>query len=139
MYISKIGVIAFLMRITKNRTQVIIYYACCFAITLLGFISILIVTAGCLSPSGYYWAFFANRSQCDTQVSKFRFPISRCVTDSPLQATRWQVLTALDIITEIGLLVMPIHLVWGLQMPKTKKFVLIIAFYLRLPVIGLSI
>jgi hypothetical protein len=56
-----------------------------------------------------------------------------------LQATRWQVLTALDITTEVGLLILPVHLVWNLQMPRTKKAVLLIAFYLRLPVIALSL
>jgi hypothetical protein len=55
------------------------------------------------------------------------------------QAARWQVLTALDITTELGLLLLPIHLVWKLQMPWTKKAVLLVAFYLRLPVIALSI
>jgi ABC-type uncharacterized transport system YnjBCD permease subunit len=55
------------------------------------------------------------------------------------QATRWQVLTALDITTELGLLLLPINLVWKLQMPRTKKAILLVAFYLRLPVIALSI
>lgn len=47
--------------------------------------------------------------------------------------------TVLDVITELGLLVLPIQLVWALQMSWTKKAILIVAFYLRLPVIGLSI
>jgi hypothetical protein len=49
------------------------------------------------------------------------------------------VLTALDIITELGLLALPLQLVWSLQMPWIKKSFLIIAFYLRLPVIGFSL
>jgi hypothetical protein len=57
----------------------------------------------------------------------------------PFQATRWQILTALDVITELGLLILPIQLVWQLQMPWTKKAILLIAFYLRLPVIALSL
>jgi hypothetical protein len=57
----------------------------------------------------------------------------------PFQATRWQILTALDVITELGLLVLPIQLVWQLQMPWTKKAILLIAFYLRLPVVALSL
>lgn len=52
---------------------------------------------------------------------------------------RWQAVTGLDIITELLLLTLPVHLVWGLQMPWSKKAMIIIAFYLRLPVIGLSI
>jgi hypothetical protein len=45
----------------------------------------------------------------------------------------------LDIATELDLLVLPIHLVWNLQMPWTKQAVLLIAFYLWVPVIALSI
>ena len=61
------------------------------------------------------------------------------LTFTSSQAVRWQVLTALDIITELGLLALPLQLVWGLQMPWTKKSVLLVAFYLRIPVIGLSL
>ncbi|KAM0705577.1 hypothetical protein Q7P35_006936 [Cladosporium inversicolor] len=121
LYISKIGVLAFLSRITKNRTQVLGYYACCALVATFGVMSVLIVIVGCYSPSGYYWAFYENSARCDSQ------------------SVRWQVLTALDIITELGLLALPLQLVWGLQMPWTKKTVLLFAFYLRLPVIGLSL
>lgn len=61
------------------------------------------------------------------------------LTFTPSQAVRWQILTALDIITELGLLALPLQLVWALQMPWTKKAVLLVAFYLRIPVIGLSL
>jgi hypothetical protein len=47
--------------------------------------------------------------------------------------------TAFDIITELMLLALPIHLVWGLQMPRTKKAMIVIAFYLRLPVLAFSV
>lgn len=61
------------------------------------------------------------------------------LTQTLPQSVRWQVLTALDIITELGLLALPLQLVWGLQMPWIKKSVLLVAFYLRIPVIGLSL
>ena len=69
MYISKIGVLAFLSRITKRKSQLYLYYACYLLVASFGIISILVVTVGCSWPSGYYWAFFANRSACDSQVS----------------------------------------------------------------------
>jgi hypothetical protein len=69
LYISKIGVLAFLSRITKNRTQLLDYYACCALVATFGVMSILIVTVGCSSPSGYYWAFYENSARCDSQVS----------------------------------------------------------------------
>ena len=143
LYISKIGILAFLSRITKNRARVLGYYACCALVATFGVMSVLIVTVGCSSPSGYYWAFYENSPRCDSQVSRKRSShsnIQTARTDShSLQSVRWQVLTALDIITELGLLALPLQLVWNLQMPRTKKSVLLVAFYLRLPVIGLSL
>jgi hypothetical protein len=142
LYISKIGVLAFLSRITKNRTQVLGYYACCALVATFGVMSVLIVTVGCSSPSGYYWAFYENSARCDSQVSKnpsLQQYETAILTLPPSQSVRWQVLTALDIITELGLLALPLQLVWGLQMPLTKKTILLVAFYLRLPVIGLSL
>lgn len=70
LYISKLGVLAFLCRITKNRTQVLGYYACCGLVAVFGLMSILIVLVACPSETGYYWAFFANRAECPSQVSK---------------------------------------------------------------------
>jgi hypothetical protein len=67
-YISKIGVLAFLSRITKNRTQLLGYYACCALVATFGIMSVLTVTVGCSSPSGYYWAFYENSARCDPQV-----------------------------------------------------------------------
>lgn len=49
------------------------------------------------------------------------------------QDVRWQVVTAFDIITELILLALPVHLVWKLQMPLTKKAMIIVAFWIRLP------
>ena len=72
LYISKIGVLAFLGRITKNRTQVLGYYVCCALVATFGVMSVLIVTVGCSSPSGYYWAFYENSARCDSQVSEKR-------------------------------------------------------------------
>lgn len=69
LYISKIGVLAFLSRITKDRAQLRIYYACYWLVVAFGVISLLVVTVGCSWPSGYYWAFFANSIACDSQVS----------------------------------------------------------------------
>ena len=42
-------------------------------------------------------------------------------------------MAAFDIITEILLLVLPVHLIYGLQMRLSKKAMIIIAFSLRLP------
>lgn len=67
-----------------------------------------------------YWATSSNARACS------------------LQTTRGSVFTAFDITTELILLVLPIYMAWDLQMPLRRKAVVIGAFYLRLPVIGLS-
>lgn len=61
------------------------------------------------------------------------------VADYVVQTIRWQAITGLDVVTEVLLLALPVHLVWGLQMPRSKKAMIIIAFYLRLPVLGFTI
>ena len=48
-------------------------------------------------------------------------------------------MTGLDVITELLLLALPVQLVWRLQMPLRKKAMILIAFYLRLPVLGFSL
>ncbi|TKA70636.1 hypothetical protein B0A55_05748 [Friedmanniomyces simplex] len=52
---------------------------------------------------------------------------------------RWQVITALDVITEVVIFSLSIYLVFGLQMPVKRKTVIVAAFGLRLFVILPSI
>ncbi|CAK4031654.1 Hypothetical predicted protein [Lecanosticta acicola] len=121
LYLSKCAMLAFLRRITKTRSQVLLYHICTGAVGALGLLSMIIATAGCPTESGYYWAFHWNASSC------------------PSQSARWQTLTGLDIVTEILLLVLPIHLVWNLQMPLSKKAMITVAFWVRLPALGFSL
>jgi hypothetical protein len=70
LYISKIGVLAFLSRITKKKTRLFPSYACYLLVAGLGVISTIVATGGCSWPSCYYWVFFANRTACDSQLSE---------------------------------------------------------------------
>jgi len=54
LYISKIGVLAFLSRITKKKTELNTYNACYLLVAAFGVVSIFVVTVDCSSPSGYY-------------------------------------------------------------------------------------
>jgi hypothetical protein len=56
-----------------------------------------------------------------------------------LQSSRWKIWTILDILSELLLLILPVHMTWNLQMPTNKKLAVLGAFYLRLPIIGISI
>ncbi|KAH9814262.1 hypothetical protein Tdes44962_MAKER05699 [Teratosphaeria destructans] len=121
LYLSKCAMLCFLCRITKTPSQLKLFHICIAVIGTLGFISLFVASVGCRFDSGYYWAFYLNRTSCSSQ------------------GARWQVVTAFDVISEVVLLALPVHLVWGLQMPKTKKAMILIAFYLRLPVLGFTI
>jgi hypothetical protein len=55
------------------------------------------------------------------------------------QSSRWAVWTAFDILTELLLLILPLQMTWNLQMPTKRKLAVLSAFYLRIPVIGISI
>jgi hypothetical protein len=55
------------------------------------------------------------------------------------QSSRWAIYTALDILTELLLLILPLHMTWNLQMPTRRKLAVLSAFYLRLPIIGISL
>ncbi|KAK4506975.1 hypothetical protein PRZ48_000709 [Zasmidium cellare] len=121
LYLSKCAMLSFLTRITKTPSQIILYQSCNAIVGVLGFVSVLVVTVGCRPKSGYYWAFSDNADTCGSQ------------------AARWQAITGLDVVTEILLLLLPIHLVWKLHMAKSKKLLIIVAFWIRLPALGFSI
>ena len=50
-----------------------------------------------------------------------------------VQFLRWQIITALDVITEACLFLLPVYLVIGRQMPLKQKLIVVTAFGLRLP------
>ena len=121
LYTSKAAVIAFLARISQQKQHVLLYWTSLGVVVASGLASVFLVTVGLPLKSGYYFAFYLNEKTCDVMT------------------TRWAVFTALDIFTEILLLILPLILLWGLQMRKKEKLKILTAFYLRLPVIGFSI
>lgn len=74
-----------------------------------------LMTAGCTSFDGLSWDFSSNAETCSRQ------------------ALRWQVVTGLDVATELAILTLPLQLVWKLQMPLKSKIIVIVAFWLRIP------
>jgi hypothetical protein len=57
--------------------------------------------------------------------------------DSP-KFLRWQVITAVDVVTEVLICLLPVMLTWSLNMPLKRKFYVFIAFSFRLPLIAAS-
>lgn len=122
LYLTKCATLTFVSRITKAKSQIVLYHSVNGLVATIGLVSVLIVSVAC-PPETYYWNFHDNR----------------VVLSCPSQSARWQAFTGLDIVTEIILLVLPIQLVWSLHMALMKKAMIVTAFSLRLPVIGLSI
>lgn len=54
------------------------------------------------------------------------------------QYTRWQAITAVDVLTELCICALPIVLVWPSQLARPLKFQVFLAFVFRLPLVGLS-
>jgi len=52
---------------------------------------------------------------------------------------RWQIITALDVVTETAIVALTGYLVWNLQMGLGRKMVVITAFGCRVPVIACSV
>lgn len=125
--------VAFLSRITKTPEQIRLYHICNGFVGLIGLASIIIATASChvSSASGYYWAFSDNVDTCPSQVHQIHCQ-SRTIANLA-QNARWQAITGLDIFSEILLLLLPLHLVWNLQMRLSKKAMIIVAFWIRIP------
>jgi hypothetical protein len=80
-----------------------------------GLVSIALLTADCSFHREFTWSMDSGSNEC------------------PGNEIRWKVITALDIITEVALLVLPVELVWGLQMSVRMKLIVISAFWLRIP------
>ncbi|KAL8923384.1 MAG: hypothetical protein Q9208_004654 [Pyrenodesmia sp. 3 TL-2023] len=91
-------------------------------LAVLGFGSLLALTVDCrVVSSTYYWDFPAHRNYC------------------PQPYLRWQCIAAFDAITEFLMLAVPIDLICSLQMPSRRKVGVITAFYIRVPVLALTL
>ncbi|WZH49465.1 uncharacterized protein QYS62_010666 [Fusarium acuminatum] len=60
------------------------------------------------------------------------------IDQCPGQTTRWSVITAIDILTEIFTWLLVIQLSWSIQTPFARKCQIVMAFSFRLPLIALS-
>ncbi|KAG9959423.1 hypothetical protein KCU61_g7493, partial [Aureobasidium melanogenum] len=121
LYAAKIAALIFLMRIQSKTRSIYFYPILVLVYTILGVASAITISAGCPSTSGFYWNFGGNKDSC------------------PSEERRWQAMTALDIISEIILLALPVNLVWSLQMPQKRKAMVVVTFWTRAPTIALSV
>ena len=92
-------------------------------------ISVFIVALRC-DPS-QPWIFI--NAQCANLVRSIASSSRKIYILTHVQFVRWQVVAAFDIITEVLLFSTSIYMVKSLQLSLSKKFVVILAFGLRLP------
>jgi hypothetical protein len=51
---------------------------------------------------------------------------------TPCQVTFWNANGAFDILTDVAIILLPVHLVWPLQMPWKRKGLVVVAFGSRI-------
>jgi hypothetical protein len=68
LYLSKSSVVAFLLRLTKDRRQILLYRICLICLGAIGLASVLLPTAGWPLEAGHYWASSSDGPTCATQV-----------------------------------------------------------------------
>lgn len=136
-YLSKASVVAFLSRTTKTRKHQIVHYITFGVLGLLGVGSIIAVTVDCGNPSRFfYWDLINTAPYCPSQVCIATSCSKGTARLTKPQPTRWQIVMALDVFSEVILAILPLHLMWSLQMPLKKKLMIIAAFYMRLPYVS---
>ncbi|CAG5176011.1 uncharacterized protein ALTATR162_LOCUS10468 [Alternaria atra] len=118
--ISKLAIIAMLLRTTQTLHHRRCQYGVGTLIVTQSIASILLLTVNCSAHSEFAWNMTSVNSEC------------------PQMERRWHALTALDAVTEVLLLFLPIQLVWSLQMSFRTKITVISAFWLRLPTLVFS-
>lgn len=64
--------------------------------------------------------------------------ISEPVGQCDFQVNRWRIITAINIFIELLLVLLPVFFIWPIQMEMYVKLQVIVAFGLRLPVIGFA-
>ncbi|KAH6622426.1 hypothetical protein C7974DRAFT_222097 [Boeremia exigua] len=119
--VSKLAVISMLLRTTLKAAHQRLQYSVGVSVLIQCVSSIILLTARCTGFTGFAWDISSNDTAC------------------PRQGLRWRVITGLDIATELMILVLPLQLVWKLQMRPKSKFVVIMAFWLRIPTIVFTI
>src|SRR5690242_4848536 len=113
--LSKLAVVSMLLSITLTAAHQKLQYLVGALITIQCISSILLMTARCTEFEGFVWDTRANDIAC------------------PRQELRWRVITGLDVASELLILVLPVQLVWNLNMSTRNKMVVTAAFWIRIP------
>lgn len=116
------------LRLSPDKRHMLMSHIILGTTTLLLLVGLLIVALRCdlLQP----WIFVD--ATCPGWV-RILLHTTIAYADSTAQLTRWQVVAAFDIVTEVFLLAAAAYIVHGLQLSMWKKTIVIFAFGLRIP------
>nr|POE89964.1 hypothetical protein CFP56_20433 [Quercus suber] len=117
LYLSKCCVVLLFKRISSSRLHTLTAWVVFAICSVLGCASVLLVAL-----------------RCDLSQPWIRYNTNKCGRFS----AQWITEVSFDILTEILLFGMALHLVWGLQVKVSRKFRIVWAFSLRLPVIAIA-
>ena len=112
---SKLAIISMLLRTTLTTSHQRLQYFVGALVSAQCILSIILMTARCTAFDDLAWNIRSNATAC------------------PRQEVRWRVITGLDAATELAILVLPLQLVWKLQMRTKDKSIVVVAFWLRIP------
>ncbi|KAJ8107513.1 hypothetical protein OPT61_g8811 [Boeremia exigua] len=119
--LSKLAIVSMLIRLTQRAAHQRHQYLVGVLVGAQFTASILLMTVECTGFDGLAWEVRSNDMACSRQQ------------------LRWHVITGLDVATELAILILPLHLVWKLQMSRKSKSFVVVAFWLRIPTIAFSI
>ncbi|KAL8939076.1 MAG: hypothetical protein Q9216_003554 [Gyalolechia sp. 2 TL-2023] len=122
LFVSKCAAVVFMSRFAqpgRHRKEILFLLV---MVIILGLSSLLALVIDCRVVSSiFYWDFPSHQQYC------------------PHPYQRWQVVAAFDSISEFLMLAVPVDLIWSLQMPSSRKIGIITAFYIRVPVLALTL
>jgi hypothetical protein len=115
LYASKVCLVLLFKRISSGIVHKKISWVALGITVTLGFVSVLLSALRCDLSEPWIQFGEAGDEKCGSLFAQ------------------WKTIVGLDIATEVGLFVMAVHLVWGLQAAVSTKLRVIFAFGLRLP------
>ncbi|KAK3353306.1 hypothetical protein B0T25DRAFT_207929 [Lasiosphaeria hispida] len=113
LWLTKTSIVYLFIRLSPDRNHIRAAYVCLAAATLFLVVSVFTTCLRCNLAAP--WIFIGE--QC------------------PGLLARWQATAAFDMATEVGLFAVAVYMTQGLQLDRSKKFVVLFAFGLRLLVI----
>ncbi|MCJ1401744.1 hypothetical protein MMC11_004961 [Xylographa trunciseda] len=131
LWLTKSSAALFFMRLTPNRHHLLTAKSVLVVSTVWAVVSVFMIALRCQLTTP--WMDYDR--QCTNLVGRSKTLVTLSSRLTYTQFLRWQIIGAIDIITEIALFSVAIYMVQGLQMPLLRKASVVLAFSFRLLII----